>query len=41
MTEPKSDFDAPWKEILEEYFEEFMSFFFPQAYSEIEMLNTG
>jgi hypothetical protein len=32
----KSDFDSPWKDMLENYFAEFMSFFFPQAYSDIE-----
>ena len=32
----KSNFDLPWKDMLENYFEEFMSFFFPQAYNDIE-----
>ena len=30
------DFDSPWKEILETYFEEFMIFFFPQVHAEID-----
>lgn len=30
------DFDTPWKEILEEYFPEFMLFFFPKAHAEID-----
>jgi hypothetical protein len=30
------DYDSPWKEILDYYFSEFMAFFFPQAYSEID-----
>lgn len=32
----QSDFDSPWKDILEAYFKEFISFFFPQAYNDIE-----
>ncbi|KAF0250134.1 MAG: hypothetical protein FD167_462 [bacterium] len=28
--------DGPWKEILEIYFKEFMEFFFPKAYQEID-----
>lgn len=31
-----NDFDSPWKEILERYFQEFMSFFFPEAAAEID-----
>ncbi|NHZ72714.1 MAG: transposase [Aquificales bacterium] len=30
------DYDSPWKEIIEQYFPEFMRFFFPQAYEEID-----
>ncbi|MGB0383598.1 MAG: hypothetical protein ACPGWR_02130 [Ardenticatenaceae bacterium] len=29
-------YDSPWKEIIEQYFEEFMTFFFPKAASEID-----
>ena len=29
-------YDSPWKEMLEGYFPEFMAFFFPDAYSEID-----
>ncbi len=29
------EFDSPWKNILDLYFEDFISFFFPQAYKEI------
>ena len=36
MTEPSTDYDSPWKEMLERYFEEFMQFFFPQIHAEIE-----
>ena len=32
----QSDFDSPWKDILESYFAEFMAFFFPQAYVDID-----
>jgi Domain of unknown function (DUF4351) len=28
--------DSPWKEILESYFPQFMAFFFPEAYSQID-----
>ncbi|MFZ2955853.1 MAG: hypothetical protein WA705_03015, partial [Candidatus Ozemobacteraceae bacterium] len=31
----KTDFDSPWKDILEKYFPEFMQFFFPNVFSEI------
>lgn len=30
------DYDSPWKEILEDYFQDFMAFFFPQAAAEID-----
>ncbi len=29
------DYDSPWKDAVEHYFLEFMSFYFPDAYSEI------
>ncbi|HGJ66723.1 TPA: hypothetical protein ENS27_15280, partial [bacterium] len=32
----QSDFDSPWKDILDNYFTEFMAFFFPQAYDDID-----
>ena len=32
MTDTSTDFDAPWKNILESYFPEFVSFFFSDAY---------
>lgn len=31
-----TEYDSPWKEALEHYFEQFMLFFFPQAHAEIE-----
>ncbi len=29
-------YDSPWKDVLERYFPEFMAFFFPEAYAEID-----
>ena len=31
-----SDYDSPWKEMLEGYFPDFMAFFFPEAYGDID-----
>ncbi len=31
-----TDYDSPWKNVLESYFEPFMAFFFPQAHAEID-----
>ena len=36
MAEPNDQFDSPWKEIVEEYFAEFMEFFFPDAHADID-----
>lgn len=36
MREPQTEFDTPWKDILQGYFEDFILFFFPQAHGEIE-----
>ncbi|WP_243147395.1 hypothetical protein [Scytonema sp. UIC 10036] len=36
MTEQQANYDSPWKEALELYFEAFIDFFFPQAYREID-----
>jgi hypothetical protein len=33
---PSDEYDSPWKEILEQYFEDFMAFFFPEAHKDIE-----
>lgn len=35
MTSP-ADYDNPWKEILTQYFPEFMAFFFPAAHADID-----
>ncbi|MCT7975436.1 transposase [Laspinema olomoucense] len=32
----KADYDAPWKEALTLYFEQFLSFFFPEIHSKID-----
>ena len=36
MTESHDDFDSPWKNTLEWYFEDFMAFFFPDAHADID-----
>ncbi len=35
-SEKKADYDSPWKEALDLYFEEFIGFFFPKAYRDID-----
>lgn len=35
-TERKPDYDSPWKEVLELYFQQFSAFFFPKIHSEID-----
>jgi hypothetical protein len=36
MNSPSTDFDTPWKDIIERYFEDFIAFFLPQAHEEID-----
>ncbi|MBD2164283.1 transposase [Calothrix membranacea FACHB-236] len=36
MTEQSTDYDSPWKEIIELYFKSFLEFFFTQAYTAID-----
>lgn len=36
MSNPQTEFDTPWKDILERYFEDFILFFFPEAHGEID-----
>ena len=36
MMDRKNDFDSPWKEVLELYFRQFVAFFFPDAYKDID-----
>ena len=31
-----TDYDSPWKEMLDDYFPAFMAFFFPEAYRDID-----
>ena len=33
---PRSDYDSPWKEIIEQFFPEFIAFFFPHIYDDID-----
>ncbi len=33
---PPTEYDSPWKDILQTYFKEFMQFFFPAAHDEID-----
>ena len=34
--EEDDQYDSPWKDIIEQYFPDFMSFFFPKAAEEID-----
>ena len=36
MTEQNTNYDSPWKEIIEDYFPQFLEFFFNDAYVEID-----
>ena len=36
MSQPQTEFDSPWKDVIERYFQDFILFFFPQAHGEIE-----
>jgi hypothetical protein len=36
MTEQRTDYDSPWKEIIESFFPQFLEFFFPNAYAIID-----
>ena len=36
MDTPTDHYDSPWKEAIEHYFPEFMMFYFPDAYAEID-----
>jgi hypothetical protein len=33
---PQTEYDSPWKQMLQLYFEDFMQFFFPQAHAQID-----
>lgn len=36
LNEPQADYDSPWKEALEQYFESFLMLFFPAAHAIID-----
>jgi len=36
MSNPQTEFDSPWKDVIERYFEDLIQFFLPQAHGEIE-----
>lgn len=36
MDTSNDQYDSPWKEVIERYFPEFMAFYFPDAYAEID-----
>jgi len=36
MSNPQTEFDSPWKDVIERYFQDFIRFFCPQADGEIE-----
>jgi len=36
MVRRRTDYDSPWKEIIERYFPDFMGFFFPQIQAQID-----
>lgn len=36
MSEINTEYDTPWKESIENYFPEFIEFFYPEAYQEID-----
>jgi hypothetical protein len=36
VSQPSTQFDSPWKDVVETYLPEFIAFFFPQAYNAID-----
>ncbi len=36
MPDIRDDYDSPWKDIIEDYFEDFVRFFFPNIHAEID-----
>ena len=36
VTDPTTNYDNPWKQALSLYFPNFIAFFFPQIYAEID-----
>jgi len=35
-TPPADEYDSPWKDAIEHAFPEFMAFYFPKAYAQID-----
>ncbi len=31
-----TDYDSPWKDLLNDYFQDFMAFFFPETHADID-----
>lgn len=36
MSRPRTDYDSPWKEVIEQFFPYFMFFFFPHIAADID-----
>jgi hypothetical protein len=36
MAEQRSEFDSPWKEVIEDYFQDFLAFFFPDIHADVD-----
>lgn len=36
MSQPRTDYDSPWKQTIENYFMDFMEFFFPEIHADID-----
>jgi hypothetical protein len=36
MTEQRAEFDGPWKEVIEDYFNNFLAFFFPDIHADVD-----
>ena len=36
MKTKQTDFDSPWKVVIEQFFPQFMAFFFPKVYVQID-----
>jgi len=36
MAEQRSEFDSPWKEVIEAYFQDFLAFFFPYIHADVD-----
>ena len=36
MKQPSTEYDSPWKDIIEHFFDDFVEFFFPEVYAQID-----